>query len=237
LPLFHNNIIKDDAIFIADSHYNKKRVSLEILLNKIISNEIKTSQVFLMGDMFDFLCEDISYFKKINQNIINLINELSNQVDIIYFEGNHDFNIKNIFFNIKVISRDEQYSVFEYNNKKVYLSHGDIFTPLSYNIFTTILRNKYFLKCLNIIDINSFISKYFENKLINKSICHDFESFEQFAKKRIKLYNTKKDELIIEGHFHQGNIYENYINIPSLACKNRYMQIQNNRFTIKELEC
>jgi len=235
LPSYHN--IKDDAIFIADSHYNKKRISLEILLNQIISNEIKTSQLILMGDMFDFLSYEIKYFVKINQKIIDLINKLGEKIDIVYFEGNHDFDIKKIFFNIKVISRDEQYSIFRYNNKNLYISHGDIYTPITYNIFTTIMRSKLFLKTLNMIDISNVISKYFENRLINKSICHDFKSFESFAKKRIASYNIKDDELIIEGHFHQGKIYKNYINIPSLACKNRYMQIINNKFEIRELRC
>ncbi len=235
MPSYHN--IKDDAIFIADSHYNKKRISLEILLNQIISNEIKTSQLILMGDMFDFLSYEIKYFVKINQKIIDLINKLGEKIDIVYFEGNHDFDIKKIFFNIKVISRDEQYSIFRYNNKNLYISHGDIYMPIAYNIFTTIMRSKLFLKTLNMIDISNVISKYFENRLINKSICHDFKSFESFAKKRIASYNIKDDELIIEGHFHQGKIYKNYINIPSLACKNRYMQIINNKFEIRELRC
>ena len=232
---YHN--IKDDAIFIADSHYNKKRISLEILLNQIISNEIKTSQLILMGDMFDFLSYEIKYFVKINQKIIDLINKLGEKIDIVYFEGNHDFDIKNIFFNIKVITREEQYSIFRYDNKNLYISHGDIYTPITYNIFTTIMRSKLFLKTLNMIDISNVISKYFENRLINKSICHDFKSFESFAKKRISSYNINDDELIIEGHFHQGKIYKNYINIPSLACKNRYMQIINNKFEIRELRC
>ena len=235
MPLYHKNIISDDAIFIADSHYNKNRKELELLLNKILSNQIKTSQIFLMGDMFDFLSFEIKYFSKINQNMINIINELSNKIEIIYFEGNHDFDIQKLFLNIKVISRENQYSKFNFNNQNVYLAHGDIFTPIIYNIFTTILRNKYFLKLLNTLDINSFISKYFENKLINKSICHDFDSFEEFAKTRKKSYGIDDNDLIIEGHYHQGNIFENYINIPSLACNNKYMQIINNNFEIKQL--
>ena len=225
--------IKEDAIFIADSHYNTQRIDLEILLNQIIINEIKTSQIFLMGDMFDFLSYEIKYFVKINQNIINLINNISKTKEVIYLEGNHDFDIKKLFFNIKVISRNEQYSMFKYNNKKVYISHGDIYTPIMYNIFTTILRNKYFLKLLNLFDINNKISKYFEKRLMSKSICHDFEDFDGFANKRIQKYNIDKNDLIIEGHFHQGQIYNNYINIPSLACDNKYMQIINKKFEVK----
>lgn len=233
MPLFHK--ISKDAIFIADSHYNKHRVQLKELLNKIINNEIKTSQVFLMGDMFDFLSYEIKYFSQINHEMIDIINNLAKHIDVVYLEGNHDFDIEKLFFNIKVIKRENQSCQFEYMNKKVYLSHGDIYTSLSYNIFTSVLRNKYFLKLLNILDINNIISKYFEEKLILKSICHEFESFETFAKTRIKKYNINKNDLIIEGHFHQGEVYNNYINIPSLACNNKYMQIINDNFEVKVL--
>jgi len=234
LPSFHSqNHILEDAIFIADSHYNSQRIDLELLLNQIKNNQIKTSQIFFMGDMFDFLSYEIKYFVKINQNIINLINNIAKTKEIIYLEGNHDFDIKKLFFNIKVISRDEQYSMWKYNNKNVYISHGDIYTPFTYNIFTKILRNRYFLKILNIFDINNQISKYFEKRLMSKSICHDFEYFDSFAEKRINEYSIYENDLIIEGHFHQGKKYKNYINIPSLACGNKYIQIINRKFEVK----
>lgn len=38
--------IKNDAIFIADSHFNQKNKELVVLLRKIESNEIITSQLF-----------------------------------------------------------------------------------------------------------------------------------------------------------------------------------------------
>ena len=225
--------LNDDAIFIADSHYNKQRLDFENLINDILSNKIKTSQLFLMGDMFDFLCDEVSYFKQINQTVISKINEISKNIEIIYLEGNHDFNLKKIFPDIVLIKRENQPFIIEYNDEYIALSHGDIFTPFSYNIFTVIIRNKYFMKFLNILDIKNFISKYFENKLINKEICHDLENFQFFAKNRTKLYK-KYDAIsyIIEGHFHQGKRYLNYINIPSFACDNYYTKVKIENFKI-----
>ena len=56
-------ILKDEAIFIADSHYNKKNQEFKIILEKIKNSEIFCSQIFLMGDNFDFLSNEIKYFK------------------------------------------------------------------------------------------------------------------------------------------------------------------------------
>ena len=219
--------IKDDAIFIADSHYNKNRIEFELFLDDIIAKKIKTSQLFLMGDMFDFLSSYIKYFIKINQSVINKINIISLDIQIIYLEGNHDFNLQDIFPNVKVIKRENQPLIVQNQNKKIAISHGDIFTPIGYNIYTKIIRNNYILKLLNFLDINNIITKTLELKLIKKNICNKLDNFNTFALKRIEEYSHLKVDIIIEGHYHQGKSYEKYINIPSFACSNLYTNIKD----------
>ena len=220
--------IKDDTIFIADSHYNINRQELKSLLLDIKSQKLKTSQLFLMGDIFDFLSNEIDYFIEQNQEVINLINQLSKTIEIIYLEGNHDFNLENIFLNTKVISRENQPFICNYKDKKVALAHGDIFTPLSYNIYTKIIRNSFVLNLLNFIDINNWLTIKVNNWLKQKDICNKCNDFKKFAKTRINLYKQYNVELIIEGHFHYGEQEDNYINIPSLACDKKSYSLINN---------
>ena len=219
--------IKDDAIFIADSHYSKNRIEFELFLDDIISKKIKTSQLFLMGDMFDFLSSYIKYFININQSVIDKINIISLDIQIIYLEGNHDFNLQELFPNVNVIKRENQPLIIKNNNQKIAISHGDIFTPSSYNVYTKIIRNSYILKLLNFLDINNMITKNLELKLINKDICNKLNNFNKFAIKRIEEYSNLKVDIIIEGHYHQGKSYEKYINIPSFACSNLYTNIKD----------
>ena len=228
MPSFHN--IKEDAIFIADAHYNKNRIEFDLFLDKIIQKEIKTSQLILMGDIFDFLAYEIDYFKNINESVINKINHISHSIDIVYIEGNHDYNLQKLFKHTFVIPREQQSIKVSLNNQNIIIAHGDIYTPFLYNIYTKFIRNSMVLKFLNYININNIISKIVENKLIKKDICHDFKNFENFAKSRIKKYNLSNDSILIEGHFHQGKSYNNYINIPSFACSNEYTQVKNKKF-------
>ena len=225
-------VLKENSVFISDTHYNSKRTILFDILTKIQNKEIVTSQIFLVGDIFDFLCFEIEYFKNLNSQIISLINLISKDTKIIYFEGNHDYNLTNVFPNIKVISRQNQPLNIIHNNKKITLSHGDIFTPKLYNIYSFIIRNHFFLEFLNFIDINNWLSYKVEKWLKEKKICHQQDNFNKFTQDRIQKYNT---DLIIEGHFHQGYISDNYINIPSLACDNRYIVYQNNQFKFNTL--
>jgi UDP-2,3-diacylglucosamine hydrolase len=212
--------LEHNAIFIADSHYNNNRIELIQLLEDIKQDKIKTNQIFLMGDIFDFLSSQIEYFCKINKLAIDILNDLAKQKDIIYLEGNHDFNLKPLFPNIYIVPRDLQPIFVQSYTKTIAISHGDIYTPFVYNIYSYIFRSHTFQKILNFIDINNIISKYFTKKLANKSICKTQDNFVDFINMRKILYNT---ELVIEGHYHQGYIDNEYINIPSFYCDKAYL--------------
>lgn len=226
-PVFLMITIKQNAIFVADSHYNKKNLYLKTLLDDIQSSKIKTEQLILMGDIFDFLSSYVSYFVKINQQLIDQINNISQTIEVVYFEGNHDFLIQKLFPFVKVYKREQQPLILDQNGKKTALSHGDIFTPFGYNLYTSIIRNKYLLKFLNFFDINGVICKKIENSLMKKNICKKFKTYDTFIEKRVNNY---KVDLVIEGHFHQNIISKNYINIPSLCCDKQYIQYVNNQF-------
>ena len=211
--------IQKGAIFIADAHYNQNRKELKELLLKISSDEVQTSQLFLMGDIFDFLSDEITYFKKQNQDVIEIINSLSQTLEIVYLEGNHDFNLKNLFPKVNIISRKQQPLIATFEEKKVALAHGDIFTPQSYELYTKLIRSTIVQKILNIIDIDYWLSKKVNSWLLEKKICNKCNDFNLFAKNRIEKYSYLVDvDMIIEGHFHYGKQFESYINVPSLAC-------------------
>lgn len=224
--------IQNEAIFVADSHYNEKNKEFLLFLKKIESKEILCSQLFLMGDMIDFISGESRYFIKQNYQVIELLNKLSKELQIVYLEGNHDYNLKSIFPNINVIKRENQPLLAKLeNNQTISLSHGDNFINWKYDLYCKIIRNTFFLQFMNLIDINFFISKKIENTLVNKNICHKMNNFKQIVEKRIKNYNT---DIVIEGHYHQGDIYninnKKYINIPSLCCQKEYVKIKDLEF-------
>lgn len=223
--------IKQDSIFVADSHFNEKNRELLTFLEKVESKEIVTSQLFFMGDIFDFISGESRYFVQQNSVVINLLNKLSQKLEIIYLEGNHDYNLKTLFPNINVIKRENQPLLAKFEQKTVSISHGDNFINWKYDLYCKFIRNTIFLRFMNFIDINFFISKKIENALLNKNICHKINNFEHIVKKRLHNYST---DIVIEGHYHQGNRYffdnKEYINIPSLCCQKKYTRIKELEF-------
>ncbi|RXJ99973.1 UDP-2,3-diacylglucosamine hydrolase [Arcobacter sp. CECT 8989] len=220
--MFHS--IKKDSIFIADSHFNEKNQELLILLEKIANKQLNPSQLFLMGDIIDFISGESKYFIKTNKKVVDLINQISNSIEVFYLEGNHDYNLQSIFPNVKVFKRENQPVNFSFEDKTIAMSHGDIFTPWHYNLYCSIIRNKPLLVFLNLIDFANAISKKIESSLLKKNICGVIDDFDSFAKKRLSNYDT---DLVVEGHFHQGKTFKSekqtYINIPSLCCSKQYV--------------
>ena len=223
--------IKQNAIFIADSHYNYKRETLYELLSNIDKELIECSQLFLMGDIFDFLSDEVTYFRTKNQEMIELIQKLSLKIETYYLEGNHDFNLEAIFKDATVIPRQEQPYEMKTDTKSVEIAHGDIFVSDAYETFCKIIRDRYFLSFLNALDISGWISKIVEKKLASKSICHRIGDFKYIVQQRIDRY---KADIVLEGHYHEGKSYtfgkRKYINIPSLACGNQYIRYKDEDF-------
>ncbi len=233
MPMCRNEI-KDGAIFVADVHLNNKRDKFYSFLVDIKNKKIKTSQLFLMGDIFDLLVGGVSYTLKKNKKYIELINEISKEVEIFYFEGNHDFNLEGIFPKVKVYDFYKQPQLFFYKNEPIVLLHGDKVTTIDYKIYTSFIRFKPTIFILNILDLltRGIISKAIMSFQVKKDLCKKIKNFKNIIQKRVKIL-TKQKHLIIEGHFHQGVNFQingkKYINLDSFACNKSFFIVQSHQ--------
>jgi UDP-2,3-diacylglucosamine hydrolase len=224
--------IQENAIFIADSHYPHHGNEFLNLLQKIENREIQTQQLFLMGDNFDLLFGHNDYIQTFSEEAIALLKRLSESIEIHYFEGNHDFCLKDIFANINVYSRDLQPVMFKLGEKKVAISHGDKYvTGFGYDLYCKILRNQTTLTLLKPFE-KAIIDDRMQ-KLSAKNICHSFKGFEKRVEEILKHYEDA--DLVIEGHFHQSKTIGKYISLPSLACQGMVGVIEEGKMVFKAL--
>jgi len=208
--------IHEQALFIADSHYPHHGDAFLQLLKKLESGEIQTSQIFLMGDNFDLLFGYNDYIQTFSKEAIMLLQSLSKNLEIHYFEGNHDFCLKELFPDIQVYCRDEQPIMFQMGEKKVALSHGDKYaTGFVYDLYCRVLRSKNTLTFLK--PFEKVIIDHRMKKLSKKHICFNFVGFEKRVDEILKHY--PEADLVIEGHFHQCKTLGKYVSLPSLACQ------------------
>ncbi len=238
------NEIKEGALFISDAHDNAKRKGFYQFLKEIQTSKTKPPQLFFMGDMFDLLVGEIEHTVKQYQETINLINELSYEIEIIYFEGNHDFNLKKLFPQVKVIPITKQPKLFIFKNNIISLCHGDIYEDEHYLRYTKIIRNHTLLNLLNLFNksFNNFISKKILLKQEQKYICKKQSFFYSFIKQKLQKYDIgdSKINFVCEGHHHQNEEFVfgslRYKNFSSFACDKSYYQISfTDKIIFKEL--
>ncbi|PNV82476.1 MAG: UDP-2,3-diacylglucosamine hydrolase [Sulfurimonas sp.] len=230
--MFRNLEIKEGAIVVADAHYSHKRPQFLEFLKDIHSKKMLSSQLILMGDIFDALFGQIPHTQILNQEAIKLINEISLEVEVIYLEGNHDFNLAKIFPHVKVFPISAQPITCNIHDKKILLCHGDIEGSTWYKIYALFIRNPFVLYILKMIDSLSkhAVLKRLDLYLGKKNDCKEFVGLESFMSKR--LDDKFSCDYFIEGHFHQNKTIKLkdfiYVNLGAFACNQRYYIVKSN---------
>lgn len=168
-----------------------------------------------MGDIFDLLFNKNKFLYEYSKNAIDLINKLSQYIEVYYLEGNHDFLLKEYFMNVTIFTRENQPVKCTLHNKTIYLSHGDRYeTGIIYNIYSKVVRTKF------ITSIATLLIKKIIYKLKKQEKC--YKNYKLIINKiKLIIKNYPENSLIIEGHFHQGIIIDNYISLPSLICQKK----------------
>ena len=227
----HKLELREGAYIISDAHYSPQRPELLALLQEIYSKKLQPTQLLLMGDIFDALFGLIDYTYKENQEMIEVLEAIAEDIEVIYFEGNHDFNLKAVFKNITIFSLQQQPQTLYFNDKKVCMAHGDFDGKLGYKVYTALIRNPFVLFILKYIDIalNHLIINKIEAHLDKKDDCKELGWFEDFIKNR---FGSRFDcDYFIEGHFHQNRSFHlnsfTYINLAAFACNQRYFIVKS----------
>ena len=235
----HNVELKEGAFIVCDAHFSHQRPELYDFIKAIHSKDLKPTQLILMGDIFDALFGGVDYTLELNKELVDMLNDISKDIELIYLEGNHDFNLKNVFKNAKVFDICQHPVSCSYGSKKILLAHGDFESNFGYRVYTAIIRNKYILWFLNIFNnmFNHVILKNVDKHLDKKNDCKEFIGFEEFIKRRgIPKY---KCDYFLEAHYHQNKklIFGDmiYINLGAFACNQRYFSVKSSK-DIKLLE-
>ena len=226
--MYHSSIeLKEGAFIVSDAHYSHKRPEFLEFLKAIQSKKLRPSQLILMGDIFDALFGGIKKTLDNNEEAVSIINEISTEIEVLYLEGNHDFNLKDIFPLAKVFPICTQPVSCRYFEKEILLAHGDYDGAPLYKLYTALIRNRFVLKFLNLFD--EYILDKLDRYLNKKDDCKELEWFEGFIQKR---FDGRYDcDYFIEGHFHQNKVIKlpemSYVNLGVFACNQRYFIVKS----------
>ena len=225
--------LRTGALLVADAHYSFRRPELLDFLKAVASGEIAATQLILMGDIFDLLFGGIPTTQERNREAVDTIRAIAEKMEVVYLEGNHDFQLASIFPKIKVYPLARQPVACRYGASKALLAHGDWGTELGYRLYTSLIRSKAVLTLLRCIDSLSghSIIRWLDNYLEKKEDCSAFDGFEAYVKHRLERLDLEGVSLFIEGHYHQNSAFSlgqcRYVNLGAFACNQRYYEVQS----------
>lgn len=234
--------------FISDVHLgikgqeelNKKREI--ILVNFIKEIQSSTSELYIVGDLFDCWIE---YNRVVPKGYYKLFNQISeateNGLKIYYFAGNHDFWKGKYFkeeFGIEIIHSSLEKEI---GGKKFFICHGDGFAykDTGYKILKKILRSKISQKLYSFLhpDFGIWLAtntshtsrKYTDVKDYSKR-----DGLRDFAIDKLK----EGYDYVVLGHRHKP-VMENsngsyYINLGDWIKNFSYGVFENGNFEIKK---
>ncbi len=226
-------ILHEGAIFIADAHYSHQRPQLLDFLKAVASGKIKTTQLIFMGDIFDQLFGGIPYTVERNVEAVATIRQIEKQTEVIYLEGNHDFQLASIFDNMRIFPIEEQPVRCSYEGITAMLAHGDFGAGPLYRLYTGLIRNKALLWGLRWFDqfTGHSIINWVDAHNAKKEDCNDFTGFEAYVKHHLADVDLNGTDYFIEGHHHQNYSFKvgrtTYINLAAFACNQRYFKLKS----------
>lgn len=207
------------AWFISDIHIKKlNERNSHILLRFLHFLQTEDfTHLFLVGDIFDYWIGDDPYFVQKFQPIVDALKTLKKKnVQIIYFEGNHDVHISD-FWQAELgfhVFHEDQY--FQIGQQTVRVSHGDLINPydIAYQRYRVVYRHKITEKIIRAIPgqifdrIGEMLSQYSRKKssVRRKDSGEDLRKMiRDYAE---KSYHERKFDYIITGHMHVKDEYD-----------------------------
>lgn len=160
--------------FLSDFHLGAPNYASSLVREKRIVkflDEIKeeASQIFILGDLFDFWYEYKRVVPKGFVRILGKLAELSDAgIELHFFVGNHDMWMKGYLekeMNIKVYRHPEE---FDLMGKKFFIGHGDGLGPGDhrYKMLKKVFRNRFSQWLFGILHpgLGIGIADYFSSK-------------------------------------------------------------------------
>lgn len=221
--------LRENALFIADSHFGASGLGLaeavEIL--RSVESKLETqsraerTQIFLMGDIAHLLFGAVTSSVEYNRTLLECVARLAEKSELWWFEGNHDFGLRRAMESmarfypalraVRVIPRSKQPLCLRMpSGKRALLAHGDLFLNRKYEYYIRAMTSAPMGWLLYGLDRLTFGRLYarVSERVARNAIREGRADIESFASKRVEAYRRALGEfradMIIEGHFHIG---------------------------------
>lgn len=248
-------------VSISDVHIKSVDDERAELLSKFLSTQdaIEADEIILLGDIFDLMVGNKPQYIDKYYDVFNKLEVLLKNGKVIhYFEGNHDFHVKNLFQDwaskigfSKEMNFHKTILIKEIGRRKVLFTHGDdieIDNP-SYKLYKKLINNK-FLEFLGDYIVPHSAIEWIGHRASQKSRARNTKKYErsdelsemirdkfrESARRASAAYDVS---VVICGHSHALDHHQEdgleYLNSGYAPIEKSYIVIEDEKAEIKKL--
>ena len=133
-------------VFVADAHIKGLRDPAQAGLAAFLDALTDIDKLVLLGDIFDFWAGSNPIAMREYRPLLDSLKGLSERgIEIIYVEGNHDFDMGSFFTKTLGASVFPDACTITLNGERIYLAHGDtVSMTTGYRLWRLFLRSPLF---------------------------------------------------------------------------------------------
>ncbi|MEI6306180.1 MAG: UDP-2,3-diacylglucosamine diphosphatase [Deltaproteobacteria bacterium] len=199
------------TIFLADAHLvSPADQNYRLLLQFLAELEGNTETLFIMGDLFDFwLGFSSNPFRQYDAVLVALQSLRQSGCRLVYFEGNHDFHMGDLFSKLLGAEIHTGPSIVNLQGKRLFLCHGDQINRADhgYRLLRLLLHNRLAEAAVTHFPLS--LATFIKNRLQQTSragyqakvACWDYRQIIIDFARLVKLQGC---DGLVTGHFHLG---------------------------------
>ena len=205
------------CLFIGDAHITPDETDFQTRLSRfLVSLPGRYDYLFVMGDLFEFWFgfEGYTYQEEYGP-VLDAFHVLSERgVQIVYLEGNHDFNMGSVFTeDLHAQVYPDAHSMVM-DGKRWFVTHGDLVAAegLRYGTYRKLIKNPVtygLIRLLGPKKILKIAGKLGEmsHKVYHTPEAYDARKYTTYVKKRF----SEGFDAVIMGHTHRAGVITYYV--------------------------
>ena len=202
------------AYFVSDIHLSDSTgPNAQIFLRLLDQLRVpgNATHLFLVGDIFDLWIGSHEYFEEKFSTVVKAIEAVAAAgVEVHFFEGNHDFHLKDYWSDESPIKVHTDEAYFDLAGKRVRVEHGDMINPEDHGyLFLRWFLRTPVMKFLS-LNLPSTLVKTIGERASKASRYHTSTAKELpetqikalIHEHAVEVYREEPFDLIISGHVH-----------------------------------
>lgn len=202
------------CLFLGDAHILPEDRDFQARLSSfLLSLDGKFDHIFILGDLFEFWFGFEGYpFQREYGLVLDALRRLVSQgMQLVYFEGNHDFNMGPVFSDELQADIYPDWHRFEIDGRRWYVTHGDLVEAsyLRYGLYRRLLKNGLTYGFLDLLGPRIVLKIAKKLGAMSYQVYHTPRAY---APEKYQSYVMERFaegyDVVIMGHTHKSEIVE-----------------------------